>query len=139
MSSWSGSSDENIDEWLTSKAFSNLDEKIDPQYILQKLVIDSTSPIYGFWSILLVLLNALTCLVYPYAVAYNFRRAQIIPLIIAEFFIFFDIVMNFFLSYKNDGDPHLEKDFQKISKRYLFGKFKRDFIMFLPLGLIGEI
>jgi hypothetical protein len=60
-------------------------------------------------------------------------------IVITELFIFMDIVLNFFVSYRNDGDQHPEKDFNKISKRYLFGKFKKDLLVFLPLGLIGEI
>ena len=88
-----------------------------------------------------MLINASTCLVYPYALAYGFKTGavQMAFLVIAEIFILVDIVFNFFLTYQEEGHTSQEKDFMKISKRYLFGKFKKDIFVFLPLGLLGEI
>ena len=70
--SQSSTESENGAMQITNKALELLDEKMDPMLILQSLVIDSTSPKYGSWNILLVLINAITCLIYPYAVAYGF-------------------------------------------------------------------
>ena len=39
-----------------------------------------------------------------------------------------DIMLNFFLAYKEEGFRTFEMDFKKISRRYLKGRFRQDLL-----------
>ena len=60
-------------------------------------------------------------------------------LVFGEAICFLDIVLHFFMSYKEQGSNEYEKDFKKIAMRYLKGKFAFDMFKFLPFGAIGVI
>jgi hypothetical protein len=56
-----------------------------------------------------------------------------------EFFMIFDIILHFFTSFKTEGDVSIERDFFKIAKQYLLGKFAVDVFLIIPFGLLSEI
>jgi len=54
-----------------------------------------------------------------------------------EFIMFFDIIVNMLLAYKNEHDEHYVIDIQKISQRYINeGNFTKDVIIWLPFSLL---
>ena len=68
-----------------------------------------------------------------------FGFSNIPVLVIGEIIQFLNIIVNFFVAYKEEGDDKFEQNFSKISLKYLNGPFLTDTLILIPFGLIGHI
>lgn len=57
-------------------------------------------------------------------------------MIFFETYFFFDIVLNFFLEYEEDGLISPVRDLAKIARNYIKGDFLIDFIAILPINFL---
>ena len=81
----------------------------------------------------------ITACIYPYCTAfggipYIWNNPIWLCLFFGELVMLLDIVVNFLLAYKVDGDHIYITEFKKIGSRYIHeGSFKKDIIIWLPL------
>ena len=50
-----------------------------------------------------------------------------------------NIILSFFLAYKEEGNEEFEMNFFKISGKYIKDRLKIDLIILMPFGLLGHI
>jgi hypothetical protein len=80
-----------------------------------------------------------TAIIYPYCTAfggipYNWDAPIWLNIFIGEIIMLLDIVINFLLAFKEDGDTKYNINFKKIAHKYIHeGTFKKDLIIWLPL------
>jgi hypothetical protein len=82
-------------------------------------------------------------ILYPFYCDYGFwdiGRDQIMLLAISQFVFMIDIFAKFFKAVKKEGDDdEYIRSLSKITEHYLSGEFREDLILWLPIGLIGQI
>lgn len=110
------------------------------------MVIDSTSRTYSVWFYLIQLAGAITAFIYPQGVAlgfFNFATFTIPLLINLELVILINILLNFFVTFKIEGSNahprEYETDVRRICRRYFYGDFLVDILIWLPWGLLADI
>ena len=59
-------------------------------------------------------------------------------LVLSELFHFMNICVSFFKAYKVEGNEKFITQFNKVWKKYFHENFLIDFVVFLPLGLLGR-
>lgn len=80
-----------------------------------------------------------TAVIYPYCTAfggvvYQWNHPIWLCIFVGEMVMLADMIINFLLAYKDDGDTKYIVDFKKIRNRYMYeGSFKTDLITWLPL------
>jgi hypothetical protein len=80
-----------------------------------------------------------TAVIYPYCTAfggipYIWNNPIWLTILIGELVMILDIVVQFLLAFKVDGEVMYITDFKKIGWRYIYeGSFKKDLIIWLPL------
>jgi potassium channel len=116
---------------------------LDPHRFVSRLVFKPDNYQYGYFAILLGISETLLSYFYPWWTAFGFPfdhyDHHLWILVFGEIICFLDIVLHFFMSYKEQGNNEYERDFKKIALRYLRGNFAFDMFKFLPLGAFGII
>jgi len=91
---------------------------------------------YQIWGSLVFLTCTATAVVYPYITAFrgNFDTDYelIIFTLCCEFIMMIDMVVNFLLAFKLEGEEVYVNDLKMIATRYLKGRFLSDFIVWQP-------
>lgn len=85
-------------------------------------------------------------IVYPFYTTFGFpikelfSSVNLMMLMISEVFHLLNIILHFFKAYKlNNGNEKFVTKFDKVWRNYFFNQFLIDFIVFLPLGMLGNI
>jgi hypothetical protein len=103
-----------------------------------------TGDFWYYWNIFILLFATIDLILYPYYTAQGFPNDIYHPgcilIYISSLIFFFDLILNFFVAQKVEGD---ESDYvmhiEKIGLKYIYGKFIFDFIVLLPLGMLGSL
>ena len=108
------------------------------------MVFLPTDPVYGAWNLVLEIFNLNNFMYYPYYTTFGFPKkifssVNFLLLIVSEIFHFLNILVSFFKAYKVSGNEKFITKFEKVWKNYFHGQFLIDFVVFLPLGLLGNI
>ena len=102
-------------------------------------IIYPETRLYKVWTFFVIFNCLTTAVIYPYCAAfggvpYNWKDPIWILIFIGELVMLMDIIINFLLAYRDEGDPYYVIDFGKIATRYMKeGTFKKDFLIWLPL------
>ena len=99
------------------------------------MIIYPDSKFYRWWQILILIVCTITAVLWPYIVAMH-RLEQDHPLVLfcigCEIFMLFDMIFNFLLAYKLEGETTFIDDLRQTSKRYFYSSFIPDFIVWQP-------
>jgi hypothetical protein len=96
---------------------------MDLDSLVKKFIFKKDGGKYGYFAIVLGLSETILCFYYPYWTAFGFPGhkfdIQMIILVLGEMICFIDIILHFFMSYKDPGHTEYENDIKKIGLRYI--------------------
>lgn len=97
------------------------------------LIVHPDGRFYRIWGSIVFLTCTATAIYYPYITAfrvnYDTDRELVIFILCCEVIMLFDMVVNFLLAFKLEGEETYINDLKTIAQRYFKGRFIIDFLV----------